>query len=130
MSVHMLLRALVVAAAAGALALPSSAAPGSSPHYTPRDVAFVTITGHGTVTSLPHGIKCPRACRALFVRGTHLQLAAKAAPGWRLVGFSSKWCGNGELKTCAFDLVSPHDCIGGACPLGAFGVRVAFVRLT
>lgn len=109
---------------AGLSVAPSAASP---PHYTFRDVALVTLVGRGTVRSLPLGIDCPRTCRALFPRGTHLRLQATAAPGWRFAGFTSKWC-NVPGMSCVFDLVSPHDCIGGACPLGAFGVRARFVR--
>jgi hypothetical protein len=104
------------------------AAPAASPpHYVFRDVAFVTITGHGSVRSVPRGIVCPRTCRVLFPRGTHLRLRAAAAPGWRFTGFTAKGC-SGSSPTCAFDLVTSHDCIGGACPTGAFGVRARFVR--
>jgi hypothetical protein len=104
------------------------AAPAASPpHYTYRDVAFVTITGHGSVHSVPHGIACPRRCRVLFPRGTHLRLRAAAAPGWRFAGFAGKGCRAGS-SSCAFDLVTSHDCVGGACPTGAFGVRARFVR--
>lgn len=104
------------------------AAPAASPpHYTFRDVAFVTITGRGSVRSVPRGIQCPPTCRVLFPRGTHLRLRASAAPGWRFAGFTAKACRGGSA-TCAFDLVTSHDCIGGACPTGAFGVRARFVR--
>ena len=113
-------RLLAVAAVAGIFATGSSA-------FTQRDVAFVTLVGHGIVTSRPAGIDCPKSCRAIFVRGTHLRLAARAASGWRFVRFDSKWC-NKAGAHCVFDLVSPHDCIGGACPVGAFGVRATFVR--
>lgn len=112
----------LVAAAAVAAALATG-----STAFEHRDVAFVTLVGHGTVSSLPRGIDCPQTCRGIFVRGTHLRLSATAAPGWRFAGFTSKWC-NGATTPCAFDLVSPHDCIGGACPVGAFGVRALFVR--
>ena len=108
------------------LASPSFASP--SPHYVFRDVAFVTLVGRGSVRTVPTGIRCPGACRASFVRGTHLRFVPAAAPGWRFVAFRSKWCGTGSLPRCAFDLVSPHECDGGACPVGAFGVRVLFVR--
>ncbi|MGZ4339840.1 MAG: hypothetical protein ACXVQ3_07270 [Gaiellaceae bacterium] len=117
---------LVVAALTGWLVAAPSASP---PHYTFRDVALVTVTGHGAVRSTPRGINCPRTCRWLFVRGTHLRLRAIPAQGWRFAGFTSKWC-NGPRSSCVFDLVSPHDCIGGACPVGAFGVRALFVRDT
>lgn len=119
-------RLLVLLALTAALAV--AGAPSASPAYVYRDVAFVTITGHGVVRSLPHGINCPRTCRALFLRGTHVRFVAAPAAGWKLAGFTSVWCGTGTRKTCGFDLVSPHDCVGGACPLGAFGVRAAFVR--
>ena len=102
----------------------SSASP---PKYVYRDVALVAITGHGTVTSKPHGINCPSKCRTLFVRGTHLSLRAVAAPGWRFTGFKSTFC-NGAHATCVFDMVSSHDCVGGACPTGVFGIRARFVR--
>lgn len=115
---------MLAVVAAGAFATASGASP---PHYTYRDVAFVTVVGHGTVTSRPAGIACPAKCRWLFARGTHLRLAATPASGWRFVGFTSKWC-NTEGASCVFDLVSPHDCVGGACPIGAFGVRALFVR--
>ncbi len=115
----------VLAAAMVAAAVVSSAS--AAPRFTGRDVAFVTVYGHGTVRSVPRGIHCPAVCRAIFVRGTHLRLVAKAAAGWRFVRFRSKWC-SGAPRGCSFDLVSPHDCIGGACPVGAFGVRAAFVR--
>jgi hypothetical protein len=122
---RLLARALVAVAVVGALASGSSASP--PPQYVYRYVAFVTLTGHGTVVSTPKGIACPRSCRWAYPRGTHLTLRGAAAPGWRFVGFSSKWC-NGQTSRCVFYLVSPHDCVGGACPLGAFGVRALFVR--
>jgi hypothetical protein len=118
------LRALLVVLLAG-LAVSTAAA--SPPRYVYRDVAFVTMDGHGTVTSSPHGIACPRRCRGVFVRGTHVVLTATPAAGWKLASFTSKWC-QAAAGVCGFDLVSPHDCSGGACPIGAFGVRVMFVR--
>jgi hypothetical protein len=117
-------KALAVAVLVGFFVATSSASP---PRYVYRDVALVAVTGHGTVTSKPHGIRCPSACRTLFVRGTHLRLHAVAAPGWRFTGFKSTFC-NGAHATCVFDMVSSHDCVGGACPTGVFGVRARFVR--
>jgi hypothetical protein len=117
-------KALPAVLAAGWLVAAPAASP---PHYTYRDVAFVSIVGHGTVRSTPRGIDCPGACRVLFPRGTHLRLHAAARPGWRFAGFTGKGCSAGSA-TCAFDLVSSHDCVGGACPTGAFGVRARFVR--
>lgn len=117
-------RMLAVAILVGSFAAASSASP---PHYVYRDVALVAVTGHGSVTSKPPGIDCPGKCRTLFVRGTHLRLRAVAAPGWRFTGFKSTLC-SGAHATCAFDMVSSHDCVGGACPTGVFGVRARFVR--
>jgi hypothetical protein len=114
---------LLLAAAVAACVLAGTST--ASSDYVYRYMAFVTVTGHGTVSSAPRGINCPKTCRALFVRGTHLRLVPKPAPGWTFTTFDSKWC---KGASCAFDLVSPHDCVGGACPVGAFGVRVAFVR--
>jgi hypothetical protein len=117
-------KVLAAAVLVGVFVAGSSAAP---PKYVYRDVAFVTVSGHGTVTSKPRGVDCPGTCRVLFVRGTHLRLHAVAARGWRFAGFNSTFC-NAARATCAFDMVSSHDCVGGACPTGVFGVRARFVR--
>lgn len=114
--------ALAVAAVTASVAL------AGDPHvYVFRDVAFVTMAGHGTVTSTPRGVNCPKRCRGVFVRGTHVVLKATPAPGWKLASFTSRWC-KVRNGACGFDLVSNHECDSGACPLGAFGVRVDFVR--
>ena len=47
---------LAVAVLVGVFVAGSSASP---PQYVYRDVALVAVTGHGTVTSKPHGINCP-----------------------------------------------------------------------
>jgi hypothetical protein len=120
------LRGLLVLAVFGLLATSSAASP--PPTYVFRDVAFVTVVGQGSVRSVPNGIHCPGVCRATYVRGTHLSFTAAAAPGWRFQYFSSAWCG-GHNVTCGFDLVSSHDCVGGACPVGAYGVRAVFARV-
>lgn len=122
-SVTCALRLIAIAILVGVLADTSSA----TSRYTPRYVAFVAVAGHGTVRSVPRGLSCPRTCRASYVRGTHLRLIATPAPGWKLAGFDGEFCHGAR---CAFDLVSSHDCVGGACPIGAFGVRVAFTRST
>jgi hypothetical protein len=103
----------------------SQAAP---PRYVPHFMAFITLYGKGSVTSVPKGIHCPGACRALFLENSHLELQAVAAPGWHLVKFSG-YC-TATTADCGFDLVSPHDCFGPLCPIGAFGTRVYFVRNT
>jgi hypothetical protein len=119
-----LLGAVLVASAL----LAASAAASPPPSYTYRDIAFVTVIGKGSVSSRPVGIHCPGACRAVFIRGTHVRLVPRADAGWRFVSFRSRWCGSGSRRNCAFDLSSPHECDGGVCPLGAFGVRVIFAR--
>jgi hypothetical protein len=121
--VLLLTRVLLVLAVAGVLAGSGAAAPSSL-----RSVAFVAIHGHGTVTSTPNGIHCPGACRGVFTKNAHITLKATAAPGWKVGHFEGS-C-KSTSHTCAFDLVSPHDCVGGACPIGAFGVRAFFVRLS
>jgi hypothetical protein len=117
-------KVLAVAVLAGAVVGVSSA---SSPRYVYRDVALIAVSGKGSIVSTPHGIACPATCRALFVRGTHLQLRAVPAAGWRFTGFRSTFC-NGARSTCVFDMVSSHDCVGGACPTGVFAFKVRFVR--
>jgi hypothetical protein len=91
-----------------------------------RDVVFVSLYGHGTVTTSPAGIHCPWACRAIFRRGEHVKIVAKPARGWMVRRISGS-CETKSRRACAFYLVSAHDCVGGACPTGAFGVTVEFV---
>ena len=119
----LIVRTLVVLAAAGALAAPSGASERGL-----IEVAFVAVQGHGTVTSSPVGIRCPGRCRGIFKKNAHLTLHAVAAPGWTFVRFKG-WC-KSRTSTCGVDLVSPHDCVGGACPIGAFGSTAVFARNT
>ena len=89
-------------------------------------VVFVAVHGHGTVTSTPRGLHCPGDCWAVFPEHSRVKLHETAAAGWTFGHFE------GSCKTkkasCGILLVSTHDCIGGACPIGAFGVRAYFVR--
>jgi hypothetical protein len=101
----------------------SQAAP---PRYVQHFMAFVTLYGKGRVESVPKGINCPGTCRALFLENSHLQLNAVPAPGWQLEKYSG-YC-TATTASCGFDLVSPHDCYGPLCPIGAFGTRVFFVK--
>jgi hypothetical protein len=121
------LAALLVAAFLAA-AQASSAAQGSPAARSAgmRDVVFVSLYGHGTVTTSPAGIHCPWACRAIFRRGEHVKIVAKPARGWMVRRISGS-CETKSRRACAFYLVSAHDCVGGACPTGAFGVTVEFV---
>jgi hypothetical protein len=121
--VTFLVRVLGALVVAGVLAVSSSAEPSSL-----RMVVFVAVHGQGTITSTPRGVHCPKACWVVFAEHSHITLHAKPAAGWKL-GHIEGWCKT-KTETCSFDLVSPHDCIGGACPLGAFGSRAYFVRQT
>ena len=105
---------LVCAAAAS----PSSA--------TPRRVLFLTLSGHGTVTSVPRGVACPKKCRVFFNKDQLVRLVSHPAAGWML----EDWAGSctGRTSVCAFNLTSSHDCAGPMCQIGAFGVRVTFAR--
>jgi hypothetical protein len=116
-----LLAAVVLAASLAA----AEASPGAQSAGL-RDVVFVAVSGHGTVTSSPAGIRCGWTCRAIFIRGQHVKILAKPARGWMVRRISGS-CESKTKASCAFDLVSAHDCIGGACPTGAFGVTVEFV---
>lgn len=117
--------ALVVAvAAAASLWVPAGGSQPGQPAHVTRAV-LVGIDGKGTVTSLPHGISCPKTCFQRFPRDILMRLNAKPAPGWRLVG----WTGYCKGKKCAFHLTTPHDCSGQLCSLGVFGTRVRFVKL-
>ncbi len=123
-----LVRAVVLGALAAAL-LAAAAPSHAGSAFRERRVVFVAIVGHGHVSSRPKGIECPADCRsAAFFKSEHVQLVARPAAGWRLVRWSGTWC-SGPQATCAFDLVDSHDCAGGMCPVGAFGLRVTFARL-
>lgn len=103
-----------------------TAATASPPRYVQHDVVFVTMHGQGTVSTLPRGLSCPKVCRARFVRGTHVQVIARPAAGWKLAYLTSSWC-TASAGVCQFDLEPEHDCDSGACPIGSYGLQVAFV---
>jgi Divergent InlB B-repeat domain len=90
-----------------------------------RRVVLVVITGKGKVTSAPHGIACPRTCRGVFPKDSQVHLVAHPAAGWRLSRWSGQCTG---ARACAFYLTTEHECSAQLCKVGAFGVRVAFVR--
>ena len=125
MSVVTYRTAVLVAVLFASLAVTAAAA--APPRYVQHDVVFVTMNGQGTVSTSPKGVTCPKVCRALFVRGTNVSVVAQPAPGWKLEYFTSNWC-KASNGVCQFVLTSPHDCDSGACPLGAFGLQVEFVR--
>ena len=121
-------RPLLVAAIASALiAAHASTARSGLPGPVGR-VVLVSISGQGAVTSTPRGISCPTTCRAFFVKDALVRLLAHPAAGWRLARWGGSCVGRG--RSCAFNLTTSHDCSGGLCRVGAFGVRVAFIRLS
>lgn len=122
-------RLVIVLALMAALAsLTASTGRSALPDGPIGRVVLVAITGHGVVTSAPKGIACPKTCRAFFVKDALVHLVAKPASGWRL----ARWTGScaGRSASCTFNLTTSHDCSGGLCRVGAFGVRVAFARLS
>lgn len=91
-----------------------------------KRIVNVVVTGKGTVTSTPQGLSCPSTCRALFPKDSLVHLAAKPARGWKVVS----WAGDCRSKRakCSFYLTTNHECSSQVCRVGAFGVRVLFVR--
>jgi hypothetical protein len=113
---------LLAALVAAAVAVPAA---GSVPPTIKRAVLIV-INGKGKVVSLPNGIACPKTCRGFFPKDSRVHLVAKPASGWRV----ARWKGDCTSKTtrCAFWLTTDHECSAQLCKVGAFGVRVYFVR--
>jgi hypothetical protein len=120
------LRVLLAAAALAGILAPISS---SSTSLTPQPrVIFITMFGSGNVVSAPHGINCPKTCRSrAFHDDQNVRLVAKPATGWVFKQWGGTWCTGGK-STCAMTLTDTHDCARGDCPIGAFGVRVTFVR--
>jgi hypothetical protein len=54
-----------------------------------RRTLTVRVTGSGTVTSAPSGIRCRPRCSASYVDGRIVRLVARAVRGWKL----SRWSG-------------------------------------
>lgn len=91
----------------------------------PRRVVFLALSGQGQVVSAPRGISCPRVCRAFFPKDSSVRLVARPAAGWRLARWGGSCTGT---AACAFALTTSHECSAALCRVGAFGVRVTFVR--
>jgi hypothetical protein len=115
---------LVLATAVGGFG--AFAGVGSS-RPVPR-VLSVTVSGQGAVTSLPRGIACPGTCRAFFPKDSRVRLVARPAAGWRLARWGGPFCSGLTKGSCAFNLTTDHDCAGGLCKVGSFGMRVRFVQ--
>jgi hypothetical protein len=93
-----------------------------------KRVVLIVIDGKGKVTSKPKGIACPKTCRGYFPKDSRVNLVAHPAAGWRI----AKWSGECKSKTarCGFWLTTEHECSAQLCRVGAFGVRVYFVKRT
>jgi hypothetical protein len=93
-----------------------------------KRAVLIVINGKGKVTSKPTGIACPKTCRGYFPKDSRVNLVARPAAGWRI----AKWSGECQSKTarCGFYLTTEHECSAQLCRVGAFGVRVYFVKRT
>ena len=56
----------------------------------------VSVSGKGKVTSSPSGISCPRRCRTTFTAASTLQ--ARAAPGYRFIGWTGSCSGGSACR--------------------------------
>ena len=93
-----------------------------------KRAVLIVVDGKGKVTSKPTGIACPNTCRSFFPKDSLVNLVAHPAAGWRV----AKWSGECKSKTarCGFYLTTEHECSAQLCRVGAFGVRVYFVKQT
>ena len=66
---------------------------GSSPSNQQPQLT-VAVSGSGTVTSSPAGIKCPGTCSASFKSGTAVSLAASPVSGSEFAGFGGACSGS------------------------------------
>jgi hypothetical protein len=115
--------AVALAAVLAAAAVSISTAGSTTPI---RRAVLVVVDGKGKVTSLPGGIACPKTCRGYFPKDSRVHLVAHPARGWRL----ARWSGvcKSTKARCAFWLTTEHECSAQLCRVGAFGVRVYFVK--
>ncbi len=93
-------------------------------------VLFIAVTGHGKVTSVPHGISCPGTCRAFFPKDSRVRLISRPAAGWKLGRWGGAFCSGVTSSACAFNLTTDHDCSGSLCKVGSFGMRASFVAVS
>ena len=64
----------------------------------------VSVSGQGTVSSVPAGIACPDDCAASFAEGATATLTAVAAPGWELGTWTGACAGTGA---CVLTVAGP-----------------------
>lgn len=76
----------------------------------------ITVSGNGTVTSVPAGIDCPGTCTASFNDGTDLTLSTSASSGYTFSGFSGGCSGSTCELTVAGGQTYDIDAAFGANP--------------
>jgi hypothetical protein len=72
----------------------------------------VTLTGNGTVTSSPKGIRCGKQCSASFPVGTAVKLTAKPDKKHSFLGWTGICSANGASLTCTVPVLADQ-------PIGA-----------
>jgi hypothetical protein len=95
----MIIRVAAVVLAASTLAFAAA----ESALSTPADPTLkVRVTGKGTVTSNPTGIRCPKKCSAHFATDARVTLVPHPAKGWSF----STWSGGCQgSRGCVTKLV-------------------------
>lgn len=77
---------------------------GLNPYYS-RSLT-VTVSGNGSVTSVPDGVQCPSACTSIRFDGDVVTLTAVPADGWTLSGWSGD-CAGSNLQ-CSLTMSAPR----------------------
>jgi hypothetical protein len=63
----------------------------------------VTVTGNGSVTSVPAGIDCPGDCAESYLGGTDVTLTATPDPGWLFSGWTGDCSGSNASTIVAMN---------------------------
>lgn len=77
--------------------------PDPAPEPPVRHALSVTVSGPGSVTSVPSGIDCPGSCSAEFVEGAEVTLRAVTAPPFELEAWGGDCAGT---SACLLTLAS------------------------
>ncbi len=73
---------------------------------TPQTLT-VTLSGNGTVSSVPGGINCPGTCTIDFPQDTAVTLTAQADPGSVFMGWSGAGCSG--MEPCVVPMTQPQN---------------------
>lgn len=84
-----------------AMTLLLTACPGGNGPSTPTFNLDVSVSGSGTVTSIPDGITCGEDCEETYEEDTVVELTATAADGFTFEGFS---------ENCTVEIGTPNIC--------------------